>query len=208
MDKLLESYKTLLHLGTQILFFVEIHKTCKENEFLLSQIKFKGHYANIPVAKGISGSLLSYSLIIANSFFDEYKREFTSSKHPNYKERIDRLKKITKPVLKRLNYWSDFKDYRNSILAHGFRYKNISIFDKDAKPFKFKIPHTNFEIILLSELMIIVTTCIAQEFPELDSKKAPNENLLSKLIFECNEIDIKKEIEIIWSYIDLIKIQL
>jgi hypothetical protein len=208
MDKLLESYKSLAHLGTQVLFFIEVHQTYSENENVLNQIKFKGHYANIPLAKGISGSLLNYAIIIANSFFDEYNEEFTSSKHPTYKDRINRLKKITKPVLKRLNKWTNFKDYRNYILAHSFRFKDTSIFDKDFKPFKFNAPHTNSEIILLAELMRIVTTCIAQEFPELLVQMNSKENILSKIDFEWNEVDIDKELENIWTQINSIKEQI
>lgn len=208
MDKLLESYKSLGHLATQVLFFIEVHNTYKENEVLLNQIKFKGHYANIPLAKGVSGSLLNYSIIIANSFFDEYNKGFTSSKHPEYKDRINRLKIITKPVLKRLSKWTNFKDYRNYILAHSFRFKDLSFFDKDFKTFKFNAPHTNSEIILLANLMKVVTACIAQEFPELVEKMDMTENLLSKIDFEWNEVDIDKELETIWAQINLIKEQL
>ena len=145
---------------------------------------------------------------IQKLFFDEYNREFTSSKHPAFKDRIDRLKKLTKPVLKRLNKWTHFKDYRNYILAHSFRFKDQSIFDTDFKPFKFNAPHTNSEIILLAELMRIITTCIAQEFPELVAKMNLKENLLSKMDFEWNEVDIDKELETIWTQINLIKVQL
>ncbi len=205
MEKLLESYKSLAHLGTQILFFIEVHNTYTENEVLLNQIKFKGHYSNIPLAKGISGSLLNYSIIIANSFFDEYNEEFTSAKHPEYKDRINRIKKITKPVLKRLSKWTNFKDYRNYILAHSFRFKDKSIFDKDFKPFRFNAPHTNSEIILLANLMKVVTTCIAQEFPELVANMSVKENILSKINFEWNEVDIEKELETIWTQINLVK---
>lgn len=208
MDKLLESYKSLIHLGTQVSFFIEVHDTYTENEVLLNQIKFKGHYANIPLAKGISGSLLNYSIIIANSFFDEYNKEFTSSKHPEYKDRINRLKRITKPVLKRLSKWTNFKDYRNYILVHSFRFKEKSVFDKDFKPFKFNAPHTNSEIILLANLMKVVTICIAQEFPELITRLDMTENILSKIDFEWNEVDIDKELETIWAQINLIKEQL
>src|SRR5262245_22162366 len=126
MEKLLESYKTLAHLATQVLFFIEVHNTYTENERLLNQIKFKGHYANLPLAKAISGSLLNYAIIIANSFFDEYNLQFTPSKHPVYKDRIIKLKNITKPVLNRLKKWTNFKDYRNYILAHSFRVKETS----------------------------------------------------------------------------------
>ena len=208
MDKLLESYKSLLHLGTQVLFFIEVHETYTENESSLNLIKFKGHYANLPLAKAISGSLLNYSIIVANSFFDEYNEEFTASKHPTYHHRLIRLKKITKPVLKRLSKWTNFKDYRNYILAHSFRFKETSVFDKDFKPFKFNAPHTNSEIILLSELMKVITTCITKEFPELIIKMDKTETVLSKIEFDWNEVDIDKELSEIWTHINDIEKQL
>ncbi len=208
MEKLLESYKTLAHLKSQVLFFIEVHKTYTENEVLLNQIKFKGHYADLPLARAISGSLLNYAIINSNSFFDEYNEEFTPTKHPEYKDRIIRLKKITKPVLNRLNKWTNFKEYRNSILAHSFRFKGQSIFDKDFKPFKFKAPHTNSEMILLANLMNIVMICIAQEFPELVENMSLTENILSKIDFEWNEVDINKEVETILDQINLINEQL
>lgn len=117
MEKLVESYKILTHLGTQMLFFIEVHNTYMENEETLNKIKFKGHYANLPFAKAISGNHLNYLLIIANSYIDEYNENFTASRYPEYADRINRLKKITKPILKRINKWTNFKDYRNYILA-------------------------------------------------------------------------------------------
>lgn len=205
MEKLLESYKSLCFLATQVLFFIEAHKTLKENEELLNQIKFKDHYSNLPFSASISGTLLNYSLIIGTSFFDEYNREFTSSKHPLSKQRIDRLKQITKPVMRRLSKWPHLKDYRNYMLAHSFRFKDQSIFDKEFRTFRFIVPHTNSEIILMTELMGIIITCISQEFPELQKKMDFNENMLTKISFEWNEIKIDKEINEIWKKIDTIK---
>lgn len=110
MEKLLASFKTLSYLATQIFFFIEVHETYAENADYLNKVKLKGHYANLPFAKAISGSLLNYSLIISCSFFDEYNEEFTSVKHPEYAQIINGFKKLTKPVLKRLNKWTNFKD--------------------------------------------------------------------------------------------------
>jgi hypothetical protein len=103
---------------------------------------------------------------------------------------------------------TNLKDYRNYILAHSFRFKDQSIFDKDFKPFKFNAPHTNSEIILLANLMKVVTTYIAQEFPELVVKMDLTETILSKMDFECNEVEIDKELETIWTQINLVKKQL
>jgi hypothetical protein len=205
MDKLLASYKVLSHLATQVLFFIEVHETYSDNQLYLNQVKFKGHYSNMPLAKAISGSLLNYSLIICNSFFDEYNEEFTSSKHPKYADRINRLKKITKPVIKRLRKWTDFKNYRNHLLAHNLRVNGVSIFDTEFLKKDYKIPHTNTEIILLANMMKIITYCISLEFPELVENINWTENILSKTNFDIVEVDIEKEIAELWTQINKAK---
>lgn len=208
MDKLIASYKVLSHLATQVLFFIEVHETYADNELYLNQVKFKGHYSNMPLAKAISGSLLNYSLIICNSFFDEYNEEFTSSKHPEFADRINRLKKITKPVIKRLSKWTDFKNYRNHLLAHNLRVNGVSIFDTGFLKKDYKIPHTNTEIILLANMTKIITCCISSEFPELVENLDWNENILSKTNFEIVEVDIEKEIADLWTQINFAKTSL
>lgn len=208
MDKLLESYKILTHLGSQILFFIEVHNTYMENEETLNKIRFKGHYANLPFAKAISGNHLNYLLIVANSYIDEYNENFTASRYPEYAYRINRLKKITKPILKRINQWTNFKDYRNYILAHNFRIKGQSIFDKDFKKFHFKVPHSNSEIVLLAELIRMINLTIAREFPELIDDKYFTDTILDKMSFEQNEVNIKNEIEHLYKQIELVRLQL
>lgn len=205
MKELLESYKTLLHLGTQITFFTEVYQTYRDNEYYLNKVKFKNHYTTLPFSKAISGSLQNYAHIIACSFIDEYNKEFTSSKHPEFSERLKRLKYLTKPALKRLNTWSDFKNYRNHILAHNYRIAGKSIFASDFEPVYFNVPHTNTETVLLSEIIKIVTICISQEFPELVEKIDWNENILSKMKFDYPEINIENEIEEIWKQINHMK---
>ncbi len=205
MEKLLASFKILSHLATQVLFFIEVHETYRDNEAYLNKIKFKGHYSNLDLAKAISGSMLNYSLIISNSFFDEYNDEFTSLKHSEYADRINRLKKLTKPVLKRLSKWTNFKEYRNQILAHNLRINGRSIFDCDFSKKDYKIPYTNSEIILLANMVKIIIRCINLEFPELLENLDWSENILSKTNFDYSEIDVEKEVIEIWKQINLIK---
>jgi hypothetical protein len=205
MQKLLESYKTLLHLGTQITFFNEVYKTYRDNEDHLNQVKFKNHYSKLPLAKAISGSLQNYSHIITCSFIDEYNREFVPSKHPEFSNRIKRLKQITKPALARLNTWSDLKSYRNYILAHNYRIGEKSIFSSDYEPIHFNIPHTNAETVLVAEIIKIITTCINREFPELLVGYDWNENVLSKMKFNYPNINVENEIEELWRKINYIR---
>ena len=208
MEKLLESYKSLTLLATQVWFSIEVHHTFTEYETKLNEVKFRGIYINTPLSKTISGFFLNQSILIASSFFDEYNEEFTSFKHPSYKDRLVKLKKITKPAIKRLNQWTNFKDYRNYVLAHSYRFKEKSFFDKDLEVFTFNCPNSNSEIILLANLIRIVTTCIAQEFPELVEQMDNADNLHLKINFESNEVNIDTEVKTIWTQINTIKEQL
>lgn len=195
MEKLLESFKILLHLATQIKYFHEVHETTEVNELYLNKIIFKGHYKNLQFSKSISGSLQNYSLIILCSFIDEYNEEFTSSKHPEFAERINRLKRITKPAIKRLNRWTHIEKYRNNILAHNLRIDGKSIFDNQFEPKYYNVPHTNDEFVLVARLISIISNCISREFFDLVQEIKMKETVLSKTEFKHNKIDIDKEIE-------------
>jgi hypothetical protein len=208
MEKILESYKILSYLASQIFFFIEIHNTYMENEETLNQIQFKGHYANLPFAKAISGNHLNYLLIIANSYIDEYNENFVPSKHPLFADHLSRLRKINKPILKRISRWTNFKKYRNYILAHNFRIKEQSIFDKDFKKFHFKVPHTNSEIILLAELIRMININIAIEFPDLLDDRHYIETIMDRISFEYTEVNVKNEIEKLIQEVELIRTDL
>jgi hypothetical protein len=205
MEQLIESYKTLFYLATQILFFNEVYETYRDNEEHLNQVKFKGHYSGLPLAKAISGNFQHYAIILTCSFIDEYNEEFTAAKHPEHAAQINRIKKLTKPVSKRLNQWSDLKNYRNNILAHNFRIKGKSLFSKNVDPVKFNVPHTNNEFILLTELVRTITTCIAWEFPDLFDKLSSDDLPITKLKFDYNVVDVNKEMTMIWEQIEEVK---
>jgi hypothetical protein len=205
MERLVESYKTLFYLATQIFFFIEVYETYRDNEEYLNKVKFKGHYSDLPLAKAISGNLQNYTIIIGCSFIDEYNQEFTPFKHPEYADKISRIKKLTKPVMNRLNKWNNLKDYRNYILAHNFRIKGKSLFAKDVEPIKFNVPHTNSEFILLAELIRVVTTCIALEFPDLFEKLSSDDLPIRKMQFNYLAVDINGELETIREQIQEVK---
>jgi hypothetical protein len=205
MHKIIDSFKTLSHLATQIAFLEEAHLTLEANKEYLDKIKFPGFYAKLPFSKTISGSLQNHLLIMACSFLDEYTNEFTSFKHPELKFRIESLKTITKPVLKRINKWSDLKKFRNNILAHNLRNGKKSIFSETLPTIQFNIPNSNSETILLSRLIVIITTCIANSFPDLVDEIDLSETILSRIKFNSTVVNIEYEIEQIWTEINSIK---
>jgi hypothetical protein len=208
MEKLVESFKILGSLGTQILFLIEAHETAMANVEILLGIKFKGHYENHPFPHSISSMAQNYAFVMCSSFLDEYNEEFTPHKHPEYSDRIKRLKRINKPVMRRINKWTDLKDYRNIVLAHNYRIKGTSLFAADNKSWYFNVPHTDDEMVLLSRLIPIITMQIVQEFPEIIPAIDFLENLQSKLKFDYPCVDIDAEINAIWDEVNLIKEQL
>jgi hypothetical protein len=208
MEKILESFKILGSLGTQILFLIEAHETAMANSGILSDIKFKGHYENHPFPNSIWSMFQNYAFLMCSSFLDEYNEEFTPHKHPEYADRIMRLKRITKPVMRRINKWTDLKDYRNIVLAHNYRIKRTSLFAADNKGRYFNVPHTDDEIVLLSRLIPIITMHIVEEFTEIIPAIDFNENLQSKLRFDYKRIDIEAEMTAVWNEVNSIKQQL
>jgi hypothetical protein len=139
------------------------------------------------------------------SFIDEYNEHLAPTKHPEFADRIKRLKQITKPVISRINRWKDLKDYRNNVLAHNLRIKEESFFSKGFKKKFYNAPHSNSEIIFLAKLLPIITNCIAIEFPEVLQRIDIQETLHTKMEHEYITIDIEKEIADLWSAINLIK---
>jgi hydroxymethylpyrimidine pyrophosphatase-like HAD family hydrolase len=206
MEKLLEVVKVLMTLGTQIQFLIDQHKTITENGAYINHVKFKDpHHASIALDKAISGSLQNYLKIIACSFLDEYQEELAPNKHPEFDQRIKRLKTITKPVIKRINQWKDLREYRNVLLAHNLRVKGKSLYSKDISHIHYNVPHTNKEHELLGELLIILMSTFAQEFSDVFALLDYSENLKSKLRFDYSVIDVQAEKEKIWTEVNEIR---
>ena len=201
MERLLESYKTLFYPANQIIFFNEIYETYRDNEDYLNKVKFKNHYAYLPLAKAISGNFQNYTIILLCSFIEEFNEEFTIVRHPEYANQINRIKKLTKPVLKRISQWKNLKDYRNQILAHNFRNKGKSLFSKSVAPISFNVPHTNSEFVLLTELIRIITTCIALELPGLFEQLTAEDLPIHKMKFDYNVVDVNTVIAKLWKQI-------
>ena len=195
MGRIIESFKTIVHLGTHIQFFNTVIYSYRDNEDYINQIKLPGFYENAPFSKAVSGFLQNYSIIIICSFLDELDKEFTPIKHPDYAERILKVKNIIKPIRKRINKWTDLKNFRNYILAHNLREKDLSIFSEDYIKKTYKIPFSNSEHYLLGELVIFAIQIITSEFTDVIKNIDLNENILSRIDFTFNEIDAQKEFD-------------
>ena len=197
MGKMTETLQTLLHLGTQIKFITTMNYAYRDNEEYLDKIKLTGHYKNLPFSKAVSGYLQNYAIIIICSFLDELNGEFTPKKHSEYSERIIKVRKAIKPIKKRINQWENLRNYRDYVLAHNLREKNTPIFSSNRQKKEYKVPFSNSEHYLLSELIILIIQIISAEFEDVISEINLTESLLDKINFTENEINAQKEYDLI-----------
>ena len=102
-----------------------------------------------------------YINLEAVSFLEEF-RDGLSKSELTYTDRIKEFRKITSPVLKRVNKWTDLKKFRDCIVAHPWRDKK----GKFVLPIQgyFDVPRNWFEITVLLYLMGRLWTLVTAEF--------------------------------------------
>ena len=105
-----------------------------------------------------------YNAILMNScsFLDEYNKHFLFKSEPEFKDRILAIKKIAKPAFKKINEWTDLREYRNQMIAHNFRIND------DAFSFnmlgQYNAPRTYRDIVLLRRHLMMIQGIIEAEF--------------------------------------------
>ena len=186
---------TLFNLATQIKWLSETSEIAIKNKNFINQITYSGFYEKVPFAKAISGISQNHLIIYCCSFLDEFEKELTPSKYPDYSNKIIELKRITKPAMTRIKKWKDIKEHRNNIVAHNLRIKGNSIFDY-IQPIKYKIPTTNGEFKLLADLIFLIAQNIAPIFPEIVQKLDFRKTINDYLSLDSEKIDCEKEFEI------------
>lgn len=102
-----------------------------------------------------------YINLEAVSFLEEFKVGLAKSESINT-DRIKEFRRITSPILKRINNWTDLEKFRSSIIAHPWRDKK----GKFVVPNQgyFNVPRNWFEFALLLNLMSYLWTLIRAEF--------------------------------------------
>lgn len=96
------------------------------------------------------------------TFLDEFKKGF-SNIEPEYKNRVTDVRKITAPILKRINRWKDLEKFRNNIIAHPWRHKGKFVVPNQIN---YNIPRNWFENLLLVDLMSYMWSMISVEFKQ------------------------------------------
>ncbi|MVM37253.1 hypothetical protein GO730_05760 [Spirosoma sp. HMF3257] len=154
MLKLQESVKILYTLWIYITTYMggclEVNS---EKKFQKHKLRF---FPDVTLDSVIIVSMVNQILIMICSFIDEWNDHFTPSNIPEFKDEIIRFKTVMKPVFKRINRWSNLKDYRNTVLAHNFRNKGESILREEVKAMKTPLrPDEIFEITVLLNIVVL-----------------------------------------------------
>lgn len=116
-------------------------------------------------------SIITSQIIITScSFLEEWER---LGKYAKDDGRIINLRKITKPALDRIYVWKDMRKVRNSVLAHGLRFKSRSALHD--LPQKLDCPSSFFDYQLLMGCIYITKNIMLKIF------KAEYNDIIPKL---------------------------
>ena len=196
---------TLFNIATIIKWVSETDEIALENKEYINQISYSdSFYQTITYAKGISAISQNFLIILCCSFLDEFEKEFTPFKFPEYSEAIIRVKKITKPAINRIKKWKGLKNHRNNIISHNLRVNGVSIFECK-EPIEYNIPSTNEEFKLLADLIFLVSQNIAPHFNEEVESIKFNPPIKDYFIVSSEPINCKFEFEAINDEIQKIK---
>ena len=162
MQNLKDSIKILytlwVYINTYMASCIEVNS---QKKFQDSKLRF---FPNVTMDTVIIVSMTNQILIFICSCLDEWNNHFNSSNIPEYSVEIEKFRKITKPVFKRINKWSGLKDYRNMVLAHNFRNKGQSILKDEVS--SLKIPLSATEILGITQLLNIVVLEMMEKFKD------------------------------------------
>lgn len=131
---------------------------------------------------------LLYSIIKVCAFLDEWNDHLSSLIGKGVeRDRIIKVKKITKPAISKVNEYSGLRDYRNWLLAHNSRVQR----EQDENAYRgnyitqLKVPILINDYTLISDCLKICKEILNQEFKEY--YKLPSDFIAE------NTIVVKKE---------------
>src|SRR5690349_8048742 len=81
------------------------------------------HSRELDHKQGIHYTTLFFTVLMETvSFIIEYEEHFHNVE-PEYVLRVKKVKKLTKPIISKIKEWTDLKNVRNELHAHGWREK-------------------------------------------------------------------------------------
>lgn len=147
-------------------------------------------------------ALSSQTIILTNSFLEEYDVFFKSS-DKDFNEKILMVKSIVKPAISKIRGWSGIKDFRNNVLCHNLRKDKKSVFI-GAEIHNYNIPNDVMELQTLMGCIIIVNDVIKKVFEkENEEFLLNNPKVNSKPNFKVSINLSIKELEKIYEDVEL-----
>ena len=108
---------------------------------------------------------LTYYLILESvSFLEEFNKHLYHIVESHHKEQIKKLRKVISPITKQIQKWTDLKKFRNEIIAHPWRDKNLNF--KIADVSNYNIPRNMMEIMILVNLINDINNIIKFVFKD------------------------------------------
>lgn len=95
------------------------------------------------------------------SFLEEFNKGFYHETEQQFKPRVNEVRKITSPIIKRINKWKDLERFRNNIIAHPWRAKKQFVIPDQNE---YNVPRNWFEIGVLVNLNNYVWEILQAEF--------------------------------------------
>ncbi|MGI4727800.1 MAG: hypothetical protein ACRYGB_04435 [Janthinobacterium lividum] len=102
------------------------------------------------------------------SFLEEFNKGFYNETEQQFKQRVDEIRKISAPIIKRINKWKDLERFRNNIIAHPWRHKRQFVVPDQND---YNVPRNWFEIGVLVNLNNYVWAMLQAEF-DVELKEA------------------------------------
>ncbi|TXG39587.1 hypothetical protein [Seonamhaeicola maritimus] len=137
-------------------------------------------------------SIISSQIIITScSYLDEWEY-FGKLIKEEQEPRIITLRKITKPVIDRINEWKDMRQFRNNMLAHNHRIKkennSLAIFNTSRK---LNCPYSFYDYKLLIGCIFITKNVLLRMFQNEYNRAIPSIKNIEDIL-PINEIKDEK----------------
>lgn len=170
--------------SSSIYHLISISNTINKYDKALKSIsKINNETADI-----IFCAIFSQTLILTNSFLDEFDNFFTS-KNTEELKKIKMIKNIVKPAIEQLRKWSDLKNFRNNVLVHNLRVDKdqfVSVFI-EGKIHNYNIPKDIIDYQILVQCILMTKSIIMENYKlEYENftkmiKSYPKENYGNKI---------------------------
>ena len=116
---------------------------------------------------------LSYSLVQASAFLDEWERQFLGLKQKGIEvARVEKVVQIVEPALEAIRSFTGLRDYRNWTLAHNSRIRDLKYKNayRGSHISALKVPVTLPDYMLVGDCLTFCAEMVRAEFEEYYTK--------------------------------------